>query len=255
MDVVIPVYMPCANGLVHVFDDLPHPAVALMRIHGIQQSYPAALAAGFNGLVDWLKAACHRGAAGPSSILATSWASIQNDDVGLHQWGQGRHDTMLPSLPAPAPVPVTPPRPGLTASEARTIAREVAQSTKETENARQGFRRTSEHERMALRGYGGLSREADIDVMPFVAEWENTHQAEPAIRVMFVRRIRKSEIALDMICGVVYWTSSFMKDVKVLEWGGTLCRTWTRSTRGLTIASVFSQISTRDVTALCETEC
>ena len=47
---------------------------------------------------------------------------------------------------------------------------------------------------------------------------------------------------------------SFMKDIKVLEWGGTLCRTWTRSTRGLTIASVFSQISTREVAALRETE-
>ena len=71
-DVVIPIYMPCANGLVHVFDELPHPAVALMRIHGTQQSYSAALAAGFDGLIDWLKDACHRGLAGPSSILATS---------------------------------------------------------------------------------------------------------------------------------------------------------------------------------------
>ena len=134
-DAVIPVYMPCANGLVHVFDDLPHPAVALMRVHGIQQAYPAAMAAGFNGLIDWFKAACHRGPAGPSSILATSWASIQNDDVGLHQWGQGRHDTMLPPLPVPAPAPITPPWPGLTESESRAIAREVAQSARDTDSA------------------------------------------------------------------------------------------------------------------------
>ena len=44
--------MSCAHGLVYLFDDLPHPAVALVRIQNIQQAYPTALAAGFDRLVD-----------------------------------------------------------------------------------------------------------------------------------------------------------------------------------------------------------
>ena len=51
-DVVIPIYMSCAHGLVYLFDDLPHPAVALVRIQNIQQAYPTALVAGFDRLVD-----------------------------------------------------------------------------------------------------------------------------------------------------------------------------------------------------------
>ena len=91
-------------------------------------------------------------------------------------------------------------------------------------------------------------------IMPFVADWENTRHAEPAMRVMFARRIKRSQEAVDMVCSVVYWASSFVKNIKILESGGTLCRTWSRSTRGLTIASVYSQISSRKVAALRKME-
>ena len=72
MDVIIPIFMLCANGVVYVFDGLPHPVVALMRIKNMQQAFPAALTAGFEGLVDWLRVMGHREASGASNILATN---------------------------------------------------------------------------------------------------------------------------------------------------------------------------------------
>jgi hypothetical protein len=69
---------------------------------------------------------------------------------------------------------------------------------------------------------------------------------------MFTRRIKRSKETLDMICAKVYRATIFTKDIKVLEWGGTLCRTWWRSICGLTVASVWSQILSQKVTALYE---
>ena len=135
------IYMPCANGLVYLFDDLSHPAVALMCIRNIQRVLSAAQAASLDGLIEWLKATRQQASVGASSILSTSWASMQNDDVALHQWGLGRHDMMLPPLPMTEPISVTSSPAGLTESKARTMIREEARAARETKSSRAGCHR------------------------------------------------------------------------------------------------------------------
>ena len=155
MDVIITVYIPCVNRLVYVFNDLPQPAVALMCSKNIQQPFSATLVIGFDRVVDWLKVVCHRKTSGVSSILATNWSAMHNDDIGLRQWGKGMHNTILPPLPAPTLVPVTPTQPGLTESEARAIAKEVTKAARETESTRARCRGASEPEKTAPRATRG----------------------------------------------------------------------------------------------------
>ena len=135
----IPIYVPCVNGLVYLFGDLSHPAIALQQIKNIQQAFPAAHTASLNRLVKWLKVACQRDATGSNIILLTSWLTVQDDDIVLHQWDQDRHDLMLPHLPLPEPIPVAPTPTGLTESNARAIIRDEARTAKETQLSRADY--------------------------------------------------------------------------------------------------------------------
>ena len=90
--------------------------------------------------------------------------------------------------------------------------------------------------------------------MPYMADWENTHHVNPAVRVMLTRHIKQSEETLDMICDGVYWATIFMKNIKILECEGMLYMMWRRSIRGLTIVFVWSQISSQEIAALHKIE-
>jgi hypothetical protein len=53
---------------------------------------------------------------------------------------------------------------------------------------------------------------------------------------------------------VVYWVTIFLKDIMDLELGAMLSNTWRHIHRALTISSVWSQVSSQEVTAHQELE-
>ena len=158
--VCISTYIPCANGLMYLFDDLPYPAAALTCIKNIQPTFLASQANILDDLVKWLKVMCQQARTGACSSMITSWTTMQNDDVALHQWGQGMHDMMLPPLPMSEPASITTTPAGLTDTKTRDMLGEEARTARVTESFRAGCRHIADLEWQALRGYVGLTVDA-----------------------------------------------------------------------------------------------
>ena len=96
---------------------------------------------------------------------------------------------------------------------------------------------------IALPGYAGLSVGQPKEALSFAKEWENTRHSTQAMRAMWSRRFKASAKALGFVLSVEYWTNVFIRDIMDLEFGGTLDDTFDRSNRGLTIASLWGQIT------------
>ena len=102
-------------------------------------------------------------------------------------------------------------------------------------------------EYLAYLGHAGL--EADTpkeEAPPFVLAWETTVQNEPSMWVMFMKLVDASVRILGLVNKIEQHMSSLVQDVRHLEFGGTMDRTYMNSLRGFSVCSVWNQLCSKE---------
>ena len=239
-DVTVLNFVPVANHIVHLFADAPHPYTALQRMLGVRRSVPQARQAVLDPVVRWLRAACHRAEHYAHSCLSKAWTSLPPPlPPALERWAEQRRGVMIPPVRAPPP-PV--PQPTLTEEGVRQLIQERWAAKERTETVK-GARRMTESEYLTYLGWAGLDPNTDKgDAPEFVFEWEATAQRDADMRLLVKSLADRSAARLHRPNSISYLPAQFVKDMKTLEFGGTIGEAWARSNRGLTIASVWPML-------------
>ena len=126
--------MPVPLGLVHLFEDMCHPYVALCKLMYLEDKLPTQDQKNSLRLLKmWLRKACHSAVLNGPSNLVMQWDSSMTygglaGNMGVAGWASTRHNMFLPPAPALPQAPMNSNQP-LSAQEVLELMREERRST------------------------------------------------------------------------------------------------------------------------------
>jgi hypothetical protein len=255
--VLVLIAMPVPNALVAHFCDCPHPFVAHQRVKWLQAGAPTGMKMALDPLRHWLRTACQANDARMTE-MALLWEAAEVDNEDLALWAQRRFHALLPPEDPPGPTPMRdqtmpiPPSLGqgataMTEEEIRLILRDESTRRAERDADHKGSRRMKPDEYRSYLGHAGLDPETPKEeAPPFVLAWERAVQNEPSMRVMLMHRVEASADILGMVNKIEQHTSMLVRDVRHLEFGGTMDQTHTNSLRGFSVCAVWNQLCTEE---------
>ena len=226
--------MHCPNALVHIFGDSPHPYVASLRLRSVGSSFSQIEKSRIISMKWWPRSACHAAPALPTSVLAIQWENPIHHDRELLTWATSKHDLLIP--PAPVQHQSQPqPDPGL-AQEVRGMREDLREARSRPHDTSDKSRRMKPDELRAYKGYCGLPRNAHEDKCPpFLAQWESTAQNESSMNKMLTTLLSAAPSSLGYNNYITFHPPTWIKDIKNVEFGQCLDKSFARAHRGLNI--------------------